>query len=250
MDRLLEDFLTRLNAAPSSEDTWRETLTFLQSFGFDVAMYAYSRLPSAGQALRHGGIFTNYADWFLQRYQDQGYAEHDPAARHTVESLTPRLIGLNSLPCWPNGGRDFSDIQHGITNEAADCGLKIGLIFPLRSQGNCMGGISMSNSMELAEFEKFLADRKFIVHMAAACAHTRLQMQLTSERAAQVHLTPREHEALLWTALGRSSKSVARKMSVHPKTVDLHLLNAMRKLKAATRTHAVARAIALGLINP
>jgi DNA-binding CsgD family transcriptional regulator len=47
-----------------------------------------------------------------------------------------------------------------------------------------------------------------------------------------------------------SSKDTAKRIGLSPKTVDFHIARAMGKLKGATRSHAVARAITLGLLDP
>ena len=62
--------------------------------------------------------------------------------------------------------------------------------------------------------------------------------------------TAREAEALLWTAEGKTSHDIALILGVSERTVVFHLQNVARKLNVSNRTHAVARAISLGLINP
>ncbi|MDK9721155.1 MAG: helix-turn-helix transcriptional regulator [Rhodospirillales bacterium] len=64
-----------------------------------------------------------------------------------------------------------------------------------------------------------------------------------------VHLTPRESQALACVAQGLNSKAAARIMGSMPKTVDLHIDNARKKLGAATRVEAVAKALKLGAIS-
>ncbi|MBF0169211.1 MAG: hypothetical protein HQL45_16445 [Alphaproteobacteria bacterium] len=64
-----------------------------------------------------------------------------------------------------------------------------------------------------------------------------------------VHLTPRERHALGCVAQGMNSKAAARKMGGMPKTVDLHVENARKKLGASTRVEAVAKALRLGVIS-
>lgn len=64
------------------------------------------------------------------------------------------------------------------------------------------------------------------------------------------NLTERERDVLQLIASGKSSKEIARHLGISVGGVNFHILNAMKKLGAATRAHAVARAIFLGLLLP
>jgi DNA-binding CsgD family transcriptional regulator len=51
-------------------------------------------------------------------------------------------------------------------------------------------------------------------------------------------------------ARGKISTEIARKLRLSKRTIDFHTDNARIKLRAATRTEAVMKAVACGLINP
>lgn len=61
-------------------------------------------------------------------------------------------------------------------------------------------------------------------------------------------LTERERDVLNLIACGNSSKEIARRLGISVGGANFHIHNAMKKLGAATRAHAVARAIFLGLL--
>lgn len=63
-------------------------------------------------------------------------------------------------------------------------------------------------------------------------------------------LTPRERECLLWCAEGCSAPAIALRLGIAERTVVFHLSNAVGKLGASTRQQAVARAVALGVVEP
>ncbi|WP_162136944.1 helix-turn-helix transcriptional regulator [Magnetospirillum molischianum] len=68
--------------------------------------------------------------------------------------------------------------------------------------------------------------------------------------AAPTHiLSARERECLGWSALGLTTDVIAFKLCISGRTVRFHLTNAMSKLRASNRSHAIARALQMGLIQ-
>jgi DNA-binding NarL/FixJ family response regulator len=62
-------------------------------------------------------------------------------------------------------------------------------------------------------------------------------------------LTPAELRVLRLLAGGKGAKEIAHALSIAPKTVAMHIHNAMRKLDVHTRTQAVVLAHQLGLVD-
>ena len=62
-------------------------------------------------------------------------------------------------------------------------------------------------------------------------------------------LTERELEVLRLLAAGRSNAEMAAELFVEQSTVKTHLIHLYRKLGVHSRTQAVARARALGLLD-
>lgn len=62
-------------------------------------------------------------------------------------------------------------------------------------------------------------------------------------------LTPRQIEVLHEIAAGRTDKEVAKGLNLSPRTVEMHVASAMKALGCSTRTEAVHRAGALGLLR-
>jgi DNA-binding CsgD family transcriptional regulator len=63
-------------------------------------------------------------------------------------------------------------------------------------------------------------------------------------------LTPRERECLAHAAHGHTSKGISEVLKLTPATVNFFIDAAVKKLEATNRTHAAAKAVALGLIPP
>lgn len=249
MKSCLGDFLARLDATDSVQRTWHETTSFLMSLGFGLMMYGYATTGMQAEV----ETLSNFPLDYQKRYRENRYYRDDPVVRHCIGSLAPLRVGRDSLPLWPDRGRKLTMVQHRIINEAAECGMSVGIVIPLRSPGRYpLAGMSMSNAMNPTEFEHFIAEWGHVAHLAALYAHIRMQILLQEPKRtiSAFALSERERECLQWVSRGLSSKEISREVSLGTKTVDYHLAKVMRKFAVSTRSHAVARAITFRLIDP
>ena len=65
----------------------------------------------------------------------------------------------------------------------------------------------------------------------------------------RAYITARERQTLLLAANGHTNRSIARAMGLTEDTVKTRMVKVRRKLRAVDRTHAVAIALALGLLS-
>jgi DNA-binding NarL/FixJ family response regulator len=80
----------------------------------------------------------------------------------------------------------------------------------------------------------------------------RLHPALLSRRATQTQrmLSKREREIMDLLAQGLTGEQVAEQLFLSPETIKTHIRNAMNKLEATTRVHAIAIALRDGFISP
>ena len=79
----------------------------------------------------------------------------------------------------------------------------------------------------------------------------RARARLRSRRplAAPGRLSPRQQEVLQWTALGKTTWETSVIMNCAEATVNYHLKQIFTRLGVNNKTHAVSRAIELGLLE-
>lgn len=70
-----------------------------------------------------------------------------------------------------------------------------------------------------------------------------------ADRKALSPLTPRQIEILREVGQGQTDKQIARKLSLSPRTVEMHVANTLLALQCRTRAEAVRRAMELKLID-
>jgi len=67
------------------------------------------------------------------------------------------------------------------------------------------------------------------------------------EREAPVRLSPRQNEVLQLLAEGLTTKEIAARLGLRPRTVSMHITAIKRLLNTQTRAQLIGRAAALGL---
>lgn len=69
------------------------------------------------------------------------------------------------------------------------------------------------------------------------------------QRIAEIGLTERETDVLIFLVHGYTNKQIAAQLKVAPSTIKTHVKNIFMKLDVANRTEAASEARALGLID-
>jgi DNA-binding CsgD family transcriptional regulator len=88
------------------------------------------------------------------------------------------------------------------------------------------------------------------VHLFAHYYHLRMRNVTAAQDATKEYdLSPREREVLLWAAEGKTAWETAQLLRVSESAVNLYASNAMHKLRAKTKTQAVAIAVRNGVLN-
>lgn len=97
--------------------------------------------------------------------------------------------------------------------------------------------------LKTASFDELLAE-------IARVMAEKPERQRSADTLPALQLTQREHEVLACAALGWTNKQIGLHLSISDRTVQVHLQTVYHKLGATSRTEAVSRAIALGIISP
>jgi DNA-binding CsgD family transcriptional regulator len=122
------------------------------------------------------------------------------------------------------------------------------IAIPLRSSGSALGGFSLLTGMAAPEFLAWHRARGRWATLAAHVIDQRI-LALAAFPVPSPRLSPRERECMTWLAIGLRYDRIAERLGIARPTVELHLLNARRKLGAKTREQALAKAVALGLLD-
>jgi pimeloyl-ACP methyl ester carboxylesterase len=106
-------------------------------------------------------------------------------------------------------------------------------LVPLPSKNHLPFETERAWPMFLAELRAFLAPSHAVAEQSSGMAP----------------LTPRQLEVLREVANGQTDKQIARKLSLSPRTVEMHVSRALEALQCRTRAEAVRRAAELKLLG-
>ncbi len=132
-----------------------------------------------------------------------------------------------------------------------DHGISAGALFPIHGPGGSYAIYGIYTAREAPEAYRTLRDHMAALNLAVLYFHGACHARFAAPAPCRtVELAPRERECLHWVAAGESSKQIAYRLDLSTHTVNEVIGNAMRRLKAASRAEAVAKAILAGLIAP
>lgn len=217
-----------------------------QIFLKHVAQFGVSRFAYLNASARLGPWYleSNYPTEWIRHYIEHGFHEVDvvpaesrrsPIAFHWREAL--------AKPCY--GAR-----EQRVFHDAAAFGIHDGYTVPIHGADG-MALMSMAVD-DPSLFAPGALPRLYALQLMSYTYHMAAErsVEAPAPPAHDIQLTPREAEVLHWAAKGKTGWEIAHILHLAERTVTYHVENAKTKLGASTRSHAVVKAISLGLICP
>ncbi|WP_441232735.1 helix-turn-helix transcriptional regulator [Bradyrhizobium sp. 1200_D9_N1_1] len=180
------------------------------------------------------------SDW-CQRYAEQEYQAIDPVVRRTA--MLPRPFLWDEL----TSRYELQPRELRVLREAKEAGLKHGMSVPLFGSQGRSAFVSFASPFDDADPQDRMAH---LTTLASAFHNAVAQITPPLDESCEtdIPLTPRETECLYWVAEGKSAWVIGQLVNVTDNTVNFHMKNVIRKLGAANRTNAVAKATRRGII--
>ncbi|MEJ2087610.1 MAG: helix-turn-helix transcriptional regulator [Gammaproteobacteria bacterium] len=181
---------------------------------------------------------------FFARHPE--YKRHNPVLRHVRSSPLPLLrIGDNPAASFgPAHQRMLAELRELFGDVDINA-------FPLSNAAARQYGQLGVQNPRSREARYHLQRHSNALHLAAHYFYGAMQSRFPRPPVfSSKPLSPRQQQCLTWVAAGLTSDQIADRLNLSRKTVDLHLAAAIRKMEAGSRSQAVARAVALGLVSP
>lgn len=231
----LRRFVGELQQATTRDDLQRHVGWLRDQLGIDHLVY--HSVSGAGQQY---GILTYSDDW-VRRYVDEGYARIDPVVQGSLRRFEP--IDWKELDWSGRQSRNFlgEAISAGVGNQ--------GYSVPIRGPGGQFALFTISGRVSDASWGRFVTSTTTEVLLAAHFLNQKAQeiVQGAAQGDAQP-LSGREIDVLTLLALGMNRAQAADALQISEHTLRSYIESARIKLGAMNTTHAVARAVAGGLV--
>ncbi|MCT4535865.1 LuxR family transcriptional regulator [Halodesulfovibrio sp.] len=239
MDDQLQSILETIIATDSPERLWAKFVEYARSKG---ASQIHTWFGKTNEDL----LFLSTApDWWHEYYVSNNIIEYDHVAYHGLTGQGPLLYGRDKDLNNPLLSERAKQLVRMTTSEFQ---YGSGITMPSFHNNKRIGGINVCFPESVTQLNDVPTNRVLEILLVSCTAHEKLY-SLTFQETDPVPLTPRQQECLTWLACGLTSHQIADKIGISYHTVKMHIDSAKERLGATTRTQAVAKALAAGLIN-
>ncbi|ANT62926.1 hypothetical protein AYJ57_20830 (plasmid) [Salipiger sp. CCB-MM3] len=203
-----------------------------------IEHFTYLRINTEGQL--EDATESTYSDEWQNRYISGNYQLIDPVVQIGLKSALP--IDWSQLTADDPAIRDFF-------GEAAEFGVSSqGLTIPIRDAQGRRALFSINSNMSASEFGRYTNDFRSDIHYLGYLFHEH-SCRNSQFEVPCVPLSSREQGVLFWAARGKTAKETGLILDLKESTVKFYTHNAAAKLGASNKTHAVAKAIGMGIIT-
>jgi len=238
------DYIDAVSRASSVDALHEVCADICEAYEFDRFIYG-ARIPTS--FVKPYFIFiSGYPKEWRDHYSRNNYMVVDPTVEYCARSITPLCWDGNSLLSTDN-----PEVRR-FMSEARDFGINSGVSFPVHTAQGDFAMLSFASERMHADSGPRLQRVLPIGQLFTAYLHEAVRRVFASDviTLSQVDLTGREKECLLWATEGKTAWETSQILSISERTVTFHLQNVQQKLGVNNRQQAVARAVALGIIEP
>jgi LuxR family quorum sensing-dependent transcriptional regulator len=229
-------YLQQVNRAQTPAEVCAVLLNTLAEYGFEHILAGTIPVPGSSKKQQEANVLLHQwpQEWW-DRYFSLGYLFVDPAIKRVLSGLNPFLWSELTPLCRENPE------AVRVMNEASDFRLRAGFTVPLYTLDGEVAGFSFAG-----ERVELPPESRGMLQLMATFA---LGRTLILEEPPKEPLSQRERDVLRWAAEGKSEWEIGTILGVSEHTADKVMRSIRTKLRTASRTHAVAKAIRLGLID-
>lgn len=227
--------------SPDKETLERRLVAMANEMGFGIATAMLVCEHFSGQKRHELHVLGNIPCDYRHHSDSELRGRRDPVI-HSLKRLSIPITYSRSLYEAANAMDLWED--------QAPFGYKAGIAIALHLPRNCHFVVGFDTDQPLPKPAHLcaLVSNLSLAAVYAEAAASRLLVP-TSRACERPHLTARELDVLRWTHSGKTAWEIGRILGISERTVVMHLGNAMRKFKCASKHQAVLAALSLDLLN-
>lgn len=229
---LIAGVCPRIRSAMTEYDiikTFKEILPAYDLKGFIFANFRFG--DETGDTVKYG--INNWDSELLYLYAGNEALGRNPVLRQLRATVLPRTLRRRDI-LQAEGNNDCREIHLALI----DAGFETLAFIPARSSTGQSGGISLSGRRQLLSECELMQ----LAHIAQQ-AFEHVSVNAPANTVDRSVLSDRERECLELTAQGLSIQKIAASLGITTHTVNYHISNINRKLRAQNKSHALAIAI-------
>lgn len=235
MQGTLEGFIDRLQQAATLEDLQAEAEALRDALGIEHILYHW--VQSAGT--QHG-VGTYSVDW-AEHYIQHDYIRVDPVIAGCFRRFHP--VDWKRLDWTGRAARNLlgEALGAGVGNQ--------GFSVPIRGPNGQFALFTANDRATDDRWSTFTGEHvRGLILIGHYMNQKALEIDRGTDRSTVPNLSPREVDALTLLALGFSRAQAAENLQISEHTLRVYIESARFKLGAMNTTHAVARALTMGLL--
>lgn len=254
----LDEAIGDIEACESTEALKHSMQRIAESYGFASYNFLDAGRPHIETPFYFGTSGKNWED----TYQSNRFVHADPCVARVRRTNVPFIWQDIAQPEFRPGPR--SPVKR-LMDAAHDFGFSEGLVIPFHFRDK-LGNVHSASSVfywkdDVQKF-KFLISRKrrelhlIMIYFIQRCVdliaiqHRGGQLLIgIPETEIESKLSGRERDVLSWAARGKTAAETAAILGISDGTVETLIKRTYKKLDVANKTHAVAKAIILGIID-
>lgn len=242
--KAVDEFLKETQSFRSEQQFSSALGSSLSNLGFDLFCYFAPSIFGQTLFVSFPSMVTNYPRQWTNLYVRKNYHLRDPTVAFSRSRLWPLHWDILDWSSRLHSRyRDFLD----------DCnrfGIIRGVTFPIHDFGDAPGIFTVASSRSAREFRRVVDENSHQAHIIAYYTHAIvLELLPNTLPENRPKLSDNEKEVLYLAALGKTSWESAKIINKAESTVNFHLKQAMNKLQAVNKCHAVAKATAHKLLE-
>jgi len=255
----LEEAIGDIEAAVSLDGLRGTMQRVCESYGFASFSFVDAGRPHEDVPF----YFHNAGKAWEDTYKDNGFVHVDPMVARVRRTNIPFTWDGVERPAVRRGPKDNAT---RLIEAATDFGFKNGLVIPFHYRDR-LGRLFSASAVFFwksapEEFVRALEGRRGELHLIMIYLIQRcLDLVAVDVRGTapvigskpapgDPRLSGRERDVLSWAARGKTISETATILGISQLTCESHMKNALAKMGVVNKTHAVAKAIQLGLIDP
>lgn len=234
------ELTTRIDRSDDPDEVFRLFEAFVRDLGFTAIAFGHVVNPARVRldSPDYFGVH-NWPDEWAEAWIEQDFIIHDPVIQYILKNPRPFV--------WSRAFEYATRFGKQVAEQGARFGLKDGIAIPIRTIDRPMGCVTLGGTQIDLSPEAFGC-----LEIASMHAYTRLETLLGAapKSPALPDLSRRETEVLHWVAEGKSNWEISQILNLSENTVSKHVANAMGKLGAVSRAHAVTVGLRSGILLP